>query len=222
MIFCRYKWYACRLTCTDKFPDVPTKLRKSIIGGAVAPPAPPPPPLATLVCIHACETMCYRTTHSFTCNALSHKFCTFHISLLRYTVVQYGVPYGSEIIAWKLNPENRLIVEVATFEWRLVDSHKNWSRATLLLTPKTAGGGWINPPPRHFARPFRRANFFDRAARWLFTFKSRASYDTIFAKIGHTVTMLHNLLYMLVRPKMAQKRDFVYKVNVNGVFSPYS
>ena len=45
--------YACRLTCTDKFPDVPTKLRKSIIGGGggSCPPAPPPPPppLATLV-----------------------------------------------------------------------------------------------------------------------------------------------------------------------------
>ena len=90
------------------------------------------------------------------------------------------------------------------------------------LNPKTAGGGLNQPPPRHFARPFRRANFFDRAARWLFTFKSRASYDTIFAKIGHTATTLHDLLYMLVRPKMAQKRDFVYKVNVNGVFSSYS
>ena len=31
--------------CTDKFPSVPTKIRKSIIGGAAAPPAPP---LATL------------------------------------------------------------------------------------------------------------------------------------------------------------------------------
>ena len=37
---CRYKWHACRLTCTDKFPNVPTKLRKSIIGGLL----PPPPP----------------------------------------------------------------------------------------------------------------------------------------------------------------------------------
>ena len=26
-------------------------------------------------------------------------------------------------------------------------------------------GGLNQPPPRHFARPFRRANFFDRAAR---------------------------------------------------------
>ena len=41
-ILCRYKWHACRLTCTEKFPNVPTKLWKSIIGGggAVA-PCPP-------------------------------------------------------------------------------------------------------------------------------------------------------------------------------------
>ena len=47
-ILCRYKWHACRLTCTDKFPNLPTKLRQSIIGagggGQLA-----PPPLATLV-----------------------------------------------------------------------------------------------------------------------------------------------------------------------------
>ena len=23
-IFCRYKWHGCRLTCTDKFPNIPT------------------------------------------------------------------------------------------------------------------------------------------------------------------------------------------------------
>ena len=45
-ILCRYKWHACRLTCTDKFPNVPTKIRKSIIGGQLPPPAPP---LATLM-----------------------------------------------------------------------------------------------------------------------------------------------------------------------------
>ena len=48
-IFCRYKWHACRLTCTDKFPNVPTKLRKRIIGGGGAIAPCPPPPLATLV-----------------------------------------------------------------------------------------------------------------------------------------------------------------------------
>ena len=32
-IFFRYKWHACRLTCTDKFPNVPTKLWKVLLGG---------------------------------------------------------------------------------------------------------------------------------------------------------------------------------------------
>ena len=32
-ILCRYKWHACRITCTNKFPYVPTKLLKCIIGG---------------------------------------------------------------------------------------------------------------------------------------------------------------------------------------------
>ena len=42
MILCRYKWHACRLTCTDRFPNVPTTPRKSIMGGggAIA-PCPP-------------------------------------------------------------------------------------------------------------------------------------------------------------------------------------
>ena len=61
------------------------------------------------------------------------------------------------------------------------------------------------PPPQHFPRQFRCAKFFDSAAHWLFTFKSRASFETIFAKIGHTVTTLHDFLYMLVGLKMAQK-----------------
>ena len=52
-IFCRYIRYFVGTNdmlvgshCTDKFPNVPTKIRKSIIGGggAAAPPAPPPPP----------------------------------------------------------------------------------------------------------------------------------------------------------------------------------
>ena len=32
-ILCRYKWCACRLASIDKFPTVPTKIWKSIIGG---------------------------------------------------------------------------------------------------------------------------------------------------------------------------------------------
>ena len=54
-IFCRYFRYLVGtndtrvgLQCTDKFPNVPTKLRKGIIGrGQLLPP--PLPPLATLV-----------------------------------------------------------------------------------------------------------------------------------------------------------------------------
>ena len=42
LILCRYKLHVCRFKCTDKFPNVPTKLRKSIIGGGA--PCPPPPP----------------------------------------------------------------------------------------------------------------------------------------------------------------------------------
>ena len=49
-ILCRYKWHACRLTCTDKFPNVPTnfqmyrpKSEKALLG------CPPPPPLVTLM-----------------------------------------------------------------------------------------------------------------------------------------------------------------------------
>ena len=33
------------LTCTDKFPNVPTKLRKQLLGGGQLPRPPPPPPL---------------------------------------------------------------------------------------------------------------------------------------------------------------------------------
>ena len=54
-ILCRYKWHACRLTCSDKFPNVPTKLWKSIIGGGGLPPCPPPPPPATLMAGNAKE-----------------------------------------------------------------------------------------------------------------------------------------------------------------------
>ena len=55
-ILCRYKWHACRLTCSDKFRNVPTKLWKSIIGGGGGiDPLPPPPPPATLMAGNAKE-----------------------------------------------------------------------------------------------------------------------------------------------------------------------
>ena len=66
-IFCWYFRYfvgtndmTCRLTCSDKFPNVPTKLWKSIIGeGGIAPLPPPPPPPATLMAGNAKEADIY-------------------------------------------------------------------------------------------------------------------------------------------------------------------
>ena len=49
-ILCRYKWHACRLTCTDKFPNVPTNFQmyrqnsEKALLGSCPPPCPPPPP----------------------------------------------------------------------------------------------------------------------------------------------------------------------------------
>ena len=46
----------------------------------------------------ACETTCYRTTHSFTCTCtLTQINFAPSTSLLLYTVVQYRAPYCSDI-----------------------------------------------------------------------------------------------------------------------------
>ena len=90
--------------------------------------------------------MCYRTTHSFTCTCTlrQNELCTF---LLHYTVVQYRGLYCGEIFAWKLNPESHLIVGIATFEWRLVDFPKSWSRATLVENKNRSVPGQYFPCP---------------------------------------------------------------------------
>ena len=42
---CRYKWRTCRLACTDRFPNLPTKLRKKHYwGGGGRGQLPPCPP----------------------------------------------------------------------------------------------------------------------------------------------------------------------------------
>ena len=67
-MLCRYKWHACRLTCTDTFLNVPTnfqmyrqKSEKTLLGGGGGAIAPPPrPPLATLMyCSHSCKKNCW-------------------------------------------------------------------------------------------------------------------------------------------------------------------
>ena len=59
----------CRLTCTDRFPNIPTKLGKSIIGGGAVPPPPPPPcppaGYASGTCNNVCADfgrLCYSIT----------------------------------------------------------------------------------------------------------------------------------------------------------------
>ena len=46
-ILCRYKWHACRLTCTDKFPNVPKifqMYRQNSEKALLGPPPPTCPP----------------------------------------------------------------------------------------------------------------------------------------------------------------------------------
>ena len=90
---------------------------------------------------------------------------------------------------------------------------------TLALTLKRLGGGPKRPPPRHFARLLCNAQSSRRDTLWLFSFKFSAHFDTKFMTPGGTVLKLRNFLYMHVRPKMAPKCDFVYKINANWVFS---
>ena len=50
-IVCRYKQHAYRLSCTDKFPNVPTKKRHYGGGGGGELSPPPPPPMRCRTCI---------------------------------------------------------------------------------------------------------------------------------------------------------------------------
>ena len=93
-IFCWYfryfvgtNWHACRLTCTDKFPNVPTKLRKSIIGPC---PPPPPPPLATLMHTHT-------HTHTHT-HAHTHTHTHTHTSSDTLICHLWGTPLFSPLV----------------------------------------------------------------------------------------------------------------------------
>ena len=86
------------------------------------------------------------------------------------------------------------------------------------FNPKKTGGGAFSPP-RHFARLLCNAQSSRRDTVWLFSFKFPAHFDTKFVTPGGTVLKLRNFLYKHVRPKMAPKCDFVYKINANWVFS---
>ena len=80
-----------------------------------------------------CETMGYRTTqfqmhmHSHTNELYTPKLPA---SLILFCSTTVGGSLLQWNLVWKLKPERHLIVRVVTFEWRLVDLQKSWSRAT--------------------------------------------------------------------------------------------
>ena len=78
------------------------------------------------------------------------------------------------------------------------------------LNPILTGGGSIWPPPARNPRLRRDRRWSRHAFLWLFSFKSYASFDTKFAKIGPSVARSRNFLYSHVGSKFAQNPHFAY------------
>ena len=75
----------------------------------------------------------------------------------------------------------------------------------------TGGGGGVNlTPPARNPRLCRDCRWSRHAFSWLFSFKSYASFDTKFAKIGPSVARSHNFLYSHVGSKFAKNPHFAY------------
>ena len=72
----------------------------------------------------------------------------------------------------------------------------------------TGGGGSIWPPPARNPRLPRDRRRSRHAFSWLFSFKSCASFDTKFAKIGPSVARSRDVLYLHVGTKFAQNLHF--------------
>lgn len=68
------------------------------------------------------------------------------------------------------------------------------------------------PPPRCFAQYVRNAQS-SRHSVLIYSFECCASFEIEFAMSGHTVSKLCNILYLHIRQKNAQKRDFTYNSN---------
>ena len=72
------------------------------------------------------------------------------------------------------------------------------------------GGGQFDPPPARNPRLCRDRRWSRHAFSWLFSFKSCASFDTKFAKIGPSVARSRDFLYSHVGSKIAQNPHFAY------------
>ena len=76
------------------------------------------------------------------------------------------------------------------------------------FNPILTGGGSIWPPPARNPRLPRDRRRSRHAFSWLFSFKSCASFDTKFAKIGPSVARSRDVLYSHVGTKFAQNLHF--------------
>ena len=86
------------------------------------------------------------------------------------------------------------------------------------FTPTRPVGRAPRPPPPRISQSFRRAKFSDHTACSLFPFKSPATFKTVFAKFGLTVTMLPDIFHTHVSLKTAQKCDFC--IQSQGIIPP--
>ena len=89
-IFCWYFRYfvgtndmLVGFTCTNKFPNAPTKLRKSVIGGN-CPPAPPPPPSGYAIVTFMIRVLQIMNMYTLPC----HKYCNMRNNECIFIVVR--------------------------------------------------------------------------------------------------------------------------------------
>ena len=72
------------------------------------------------------------------------------------------------------------------------------------FNPNTAGGGPLWPPPRQMLQIFGNRREPRYTVVWLFPFKTRPSFDTLFAKIGHSVKESCDISWSHVCSKIEQ------------------
>ena len=116
---------------------------------------------------------------------------------------------------------------ICPHKWKICLGFTSNLKLTKTFNPILTGGSiWPPPPPPPAARNPRLPRDRRRSRHtfsWLFSFKSYASFDTKFAKIGPSVARSCDILYSHVGTKFAQNPHFaymfVYKTHGNYWFS---
>ena len=109
---------------------------------------------------------------------------------------------------WLSRPYAVDLYQLPLWSWlprSFLPKKKHW------LKPILTGGGGVNlTPPVQNPRLPRDRRRSRHAFSWVFSFKSYASFDTKFAKIGPSVARSHDVLYSHVGIKFAQNLHFAY------------